>query len=264
MWSRALQLLLLTSLLTGCATSRSRPAASDRDFAFHHDTFAFANELKWTYEYDAITGEIRTEPREPPPEYSHHCFVLARAARQFFDYARFAPDQPRLDEAAYRERIREITDANLRRSDAGNKRVVIPGYANLREFSEANETLLKDEAGGAWQSYVQRGHWRVVFPFSRAHQADAAREIIDAIENRRPPVLHLVRFPKLTINHAVLAFDYLEEPERTVFHIYDPNHPEAPRELVYSRTDRTFTFDRNDYFIGGRVDVYEVYHSWLY
>jgi hypothetical protein len=124
--------------------------------------------------------------------------------------------------------------------------------------------LLKAESGGAWQSYFQRGHWRMIFPFSRTHQENTARALVNSLKQNRPPVVHLVRFPQLSINHAVVLFDVAETETEIRFAAYDPNKPEKPTTLTYDRARRTFNLPANDYFIGGRVDVYEIYRSWCY
>ena len=169
-----------------------------------------------------------------------------------------------VDEAAYRRLIRAVIRRSPRHLSGEAGKVVIPGYADLRSFSAAYEELLKAECGGAWESYVQRGHWRMIFPFSRAHQARVARQLIEKLRRQRSAVLHVVRFPQLTINHAVVAYDFSETTATIDFSVYDPNKPEQPAHLTFDRASRTFEFPTNDYFMGGRVDVYEVYRGLLY
>jgi hypothetical protein len=124
--------------------------------------------------------------------------------------------------------------------------------------------MLKEECGGAWRSYVQRGHWRMVLPFSRKHQARTAANILLNLQRNRPPVLHVVRFPALSINHAVMVFDATETGAAVHFEVYDPNDPATPMVMTYDRHTRTFSLPPSNYFHGGRVDVYEVYHRWNY
>jgi hypothetical protein len=145
-----------------------------------------------------------------------------------------------------------------------SKRVVIPGYADLRRFSEAQEQLLKSECGGAWESYLQRGNWRMIFPLSRNSQKFTAESLIASLKQNRPPVIHLVRFPQLTMNHAALVFDARETEAEIHFSIYDPNQPASPRTLTFDRATETFIFPANNYFSGGRVDVYEIYRNRSY
>jgi hypothetical protein len=250
-------------LISLCGCACHHPFIGSRPFDFQTDTFSFANQLVWEYHYDA-NGKWVHHRREPAPDYHQHCFVVARSARQFFDNAKFDPSQPVADEKTYRHLIDKVVSMDPANPPPDSKKIVIPGYVNLREFSAAQEYLLKNECGGAWQSYVQRGHWRMIFPFSRANQKSTAERLLADLKQNRPPVVHVVRFPELLINHGVLVFGAKESEKEIVFSIYDPNKTDGPRTLNYDRATRTFTFDTNDYFPGGRVDVYEVYRSWNY
>ena len=250
-------------LLTGCAIDPKPLGTAARCFDFRQDTFAYANELVWEYYYNS-NGVWTTQRRQPKPTYSLHCVVVARSARQFFDYARFDPTQPVVDEATYRRLVRHIIQIDPRRDPNSADQVVIPGYPNLREFSKAHEQLLKDECGGAWQSYVQRGHWRMIFPFTRHQQQAVARQLLQELKTCHPPIVHLVRFPSLSINHAILLYDSNESETEIRFSGYDPNQPENPLTLTFDRGANTFTLPPNSYFPGGRVDVYEIYHRWDY
>jgi hypothetical protein len=248
--------------LCGCATVQ-RDRVSARPFDFQKDTFAFANELLWVYEYDS-KGKWTTHTRVPRPEYWQHCFVLARATKQFFVNARFEPTLAGADEETYRKLIKRVMRSNARHPLPETSKIVIPGYLDLRHFSQAREKLLKRTCGSGWESYFQRGHWHVVIPFTRRSQHQTAMRLTDKLARNDAPVVHLVRFPQLTINHAVIVFDAKENPDSIVFSIYDPNKPSAPRTITYEKATRTFTFPPNDYFPGGRVDVYEIYRNWLY
>jgi hypothetical protein len=59
---------------------------------------------------------------------------------------------------------------------------------------------------------------------------------------------------------------YAERPSEdgTTFVAYDPNNPDHPAELTFDERKRTFLFERNQYFGGGAVKVYEVYHGLFY
>lgn len=252
-------------LLCGCGAPRAAgPAASaSRPFQFERDTFAFANELVWEYFYDH-EGNWTTQKQSPKPTWSHRCFPMTRAARQFFHGARFDASQPATNCTTYRQLVREVLKTNPRHPPPGTARVVIPGYASLREFSAAHASLIQEACGGAWRSYVQRGHWRMVFPFSRSHQEQTARNLLSGLSQEGPRIVHVLRFPKLSINHALLVYGARETPERIEFLVYDPNQPEGPAPLTYDRARRSFLFPPNRYFPGGPVDVYEVYHRWNY
>ncbi len=255
-------LACLALTLIGCTTSPPAVPGAGR-FHFEQDTFAYANQLVWEYRFDE-QGKWTSKPREPKPDYTHHCFVVARAAKQFFTRARFDPGRPAADVKTYRRLIRKVASTNPHRNLPDDEKIVIPGYANLREFSVAQEKLLKAECGGAWRSYFQHGHWRMIWPFTRRHQEKTAEELVNDLKQNRPPVVHLVRFPSLTINHAVLLFDCIETGPEIRFATYDPNSPAAPVTLTYNRAARTFSLPTNFYFPGGRVDVYEIYRSWCY
>lgn len=257
-------LLCLLSLLCGCASPASlHTPSSARRFEFQNDTFAFANELVWEYGYDA-SGHWISHRRSPKPTYSLHCLVVARSAHQFFDDARFAPEQPKADEQIYRRLVDRLIAVNPRRPLPEEKRIVIPGYRDLREFSAAHPDLLKRECGGAWQSYFARGNWRMIFPFTRRQQARVAERLLEHLRPDHPLIVHLCRFPQLTINHTVLIFAATQTDHDIRFDVYDPNVPSQPTHLTFDRATRTFLFPSNQYFFGGRVDVYEMFHRWDY
>jgi hypothetical protein len=262
-WALALFLLAATLLLPACASHPPANWAPERRFDFNRDTFAYPNELVWQYHYDE-RGKWVAERRHPAPTYALHCFVVARSARQFFQNARFDPAASPPDDATCRRLIRQVVSVNPRKTAAPERRIVIPGYRSLREFSQAREALLKAECGGAWESYAQRGHWRMVFPFSRRSQERLAAHLLEDLSRGLPPVLHLSRFPRLTINHAVVVFDAVARKDEVEFQIYDPNEPERPGRLLYHLASRTFLLPANRYFPGGRVDAYEVYSGWNY
>jgi hypothetical protein len=256
--------LALFSMVSGCAGHRQFNARTAQPFNFATDTFAYPNELVWEYQFDPVTGKATTRNREPPPTYSHHCFVVARAASQFLQHARFDPEQPVASEATYRKLVRQVLERSPRAASAEADRIVIPGYASLREFSTAWEKLLKGECGGAWRSYFQRGHWRMIFPFSRGHQEEVALALWSDLRQGRSPVVHVVRFPELTINHALLVFNVTPSLHEIRFDVYDPNSPDKPAALTFHRDRGRFEFPPTFYFVGGRVDVYEVYCGGLY
>jgi hypothetical protein len=260
--SLAVCLLILNLILAGCATRNADPP-QNRAFNFQTDTFAFPNQLVWEYQFDEH-GKWTSHPRRPPPDYSHHCFVVARSTMQFFEHARFDPSQPVADETTYRKLIRRVISTSPGHLMSDVDKVVIPGYADLRSFSQAETPLLKSVCGGAWQSYFQRGHWRMLAPFTRHYQVKMAQQLLKEIQANRPPIAHVVRFPSLAINHAVVLYAASETSGEIRFTAYDPNNPKTPTTLTFDRAMRTFKLPVNDYFYGGRVDVYQVYHGWQY
>src|SRR5436190_3284427 len=135
-------LLLACAPFCGCATAPAA-RAHQRAFDFSKDTFGFANELLWIYEYDA-TGKWTTRPRVPKPEYWQHCMIMAQATKQFSQNARFDPALPVADRETYRKLVRKVIKSSARRALPEAKQIVIPGYANLRELSKGQEDSLKE------------------------------------------------------------------------------------------------------------------------
>jgi hypothetical protein len=252
----------LALLLGGCASPKTCTAL--RPFVFQQDTFAFTNETAWDYHIDPVTGKTTHTRTQPPPSYSHHCFVVARAALQFFHHARFDTNQPVAAEATYRRLVQRAVSLSAQTELSDAERIVIPGYANLFAFSQAQARVLKANCGGAWQSYFQRGHWRMIFPLTRHHQEKMADRLLKSVKQNVPAVVHVVRFPQLSINHAVLLFAAQESAVEIQFTAYDPNNPVKPAPLIFDRSQRRFVFPANPYFAGGRVDVYQVYGAWNY
>ena len=258
----ALAVLVAALLGAGCA-SHSRRDPSDRAFEFGRDTVAFTNELLWTYGYGPY-GHWQGWPRNPEPTYSLRCFVLARTVKQFYLHARFDPRLPRLEVSGYRPLVRRVIRSSPRQGRPEDERIVIPGYPDLTAFSRAQETLLKAECGGGWRSYFQRGHWRMVFPFSRRHQEKTAIRLIAAARAGVPAVVHVVNFPSLGINHALLVYGVESSGRKHFFAAYDPDAPERPLWLTFDWSRRAFHFPSTEYFPGGKVNVYEVYSGLLY
>jgi len=235
-----------------------------RPFSFEQDAFSFANELFWQYRIDPATGRTATVRNDPPPLYAHRCFVVVRSARQFFYHGCFEPGLPAAGVEVYRRCIREVVGRSPRRPSVPSDRVVIPGFDCLRAFSRAYEPLLKAECGGPWQSYFLRSHWRMVFPIWRRHQQRMAQQLVRAFLLRAAPIVHLFRFPRITINHGMLLFGLAESEHEIRFDAYDPNLPANPVKLIYDRASRTFSFPRTCYWAGGPVSVVEIYRGGLY
>jgi hypothetical protein len=237
---------------------------SARAFRFERDTFAFAHELVWKYHFDPVTGAMTTYKAEPPPTYYHRCFVMVRATRLFFDYALFAPELPQADAETYRKLIHEIISCNPRRRCAESKRILIPGYAGLRAFSQAQEPLLKAECGAAWESYFLRSHWRMIFRVSRRFQEKMAEKLKRSLQQRGVSLVHLFRFPRITINHGIVLHGFTESEQGIEFEAYDPNIPAHPVKLIFDRHRRVFTFAPSIYWSGGVLSVMEIFCDWPY
>jgi hypothetical protein len=248
--------LLALAAAAGCATAPS--PVEPAPFAFVDDTFSWVNELIWTYRFDA-EGRLLQARRETPTEFGQRCAVMVRAVRQFFVHARFDPGAPRLERDAYDALVQRVLARDPRRKRAAPDPIAIPGYASLRAFSADHEDLLKRAVGGPWRSYVQRGNWRMIYPFLRGQQRATAETLVERVRGGELPIVHVVRYPRISINHTVLVFDTEESPEEIRFAFYDPNEARHPLELHYDRALRTFHYPRTPYFGGGPVRVYEIY-----
>lgn len=231
-------------------------------FVFERDTFTFANELIWQYRFDPLTGTMTVCRSDPPPTYSHRCFVVVRSARQFRYHAQFEPELPPATPERYAELIRQVVSRNPRKR--GGERIVIPGFAGLREFSAAHVRELKANIGGPLQSYFIRSHWRMVFPVPGWHQRATASQLVRRIHEGAMPLIHVFRFPKVTINHGLLLYEAREQEKRTDFTAYDPNISDEPVMLIYDHASQSFNFPPAIYWSGGRVNVVEIFLGGLY
>jgi hypothetical protein len=244
-------------LLGGCASvglapTAARPGgAAVAGFSFAADTFAFPN-------------DIRARNPERDDLYANYCFVLARGLRQFFAFARFEPAAPRLTHAEYAERVRALTARRpWREPPPADDRVVIPGYANLREFSRAQEAAVKEGLGGRFWTLVHWTNWRVTFPVTRGHQATVAREIIDELDAGRLVQLLVTNWPKPELNHTVVAFAYRPGAQGIDFVVWDPNDPAAPGLLTFQPGAGGFHASRLYDTEPGPIRAFRMYYSWL-
>ena len=247
---------MIGTVAAACASAPARPAPpadatlTVPGFAIERDTFAFRN-------------DIAAKHPDRDDLYAHYCFVLARGARQFFQAARFDAAAPRLDHAAYVERVRRIVDyrpwhAALPPDD----RVVIPGYPNLREFSRAEEAAVKEGLGGRFWTWVHWTNWRVAWPVGRAHQADVLEQIRGELAAGRLVQLLVTNWPIPELNHTVLAFAARPNGAATELAIWDPNEPEGPGTITFD-PERGFWATRVYETRPGAIRVFRMYYSAL-
>jgi hypothetical protein len=189
---------------------------------------------------------------------------MSRTARQFFYDARFDPDLPPIEVSELRERVRDVLARNSRAERANSEPVSIPGFRDLRTLSFEHEQLLKQELSGRWLGYFQRGNWRMIFPFSPRSQRETAGELVADLVRGHLPIVHIVNFPRIDINHTVLVIGFEETPLRIRFSVYDPNYSDRPLSLAFARASATFSYNRTDYFPGGAAKVYEVYDGFFF
>lgn len=255
--------LLAVALCAAGAGCGPRRVATPVAFVFARDTFAFANETVWEYHVDTATGATRWVKRNPRPPFALRCGNMARAARQFRLHADFKPEEPRTDAVTYARLVREVLGRDVRARTRTARPVVIPGFVGLRALSAEYPTLLRAALGGSWRSYLQRGNWRMIFPFSERHQRTTAERLSRAVASGELPIVHVLRYPQLTLNHLVLVYGASPTIGGTRFLAYDPNDAEAPITITWNAGSGHFEYPRTPYFGGGPVKVYEVYDGWL-
>jgi hypothetical protein len=256
---RAGLLFALISSLVACAgpsapvlTPDARASVAAPGFDFARDTFAFPNLIR--SRYPAGTKDL----------YANYCFVLARGLRQFAQFARFDPAGPRLSHDEYVERVRQVAArAPWKPALPGGERVVIPGYAGLREFSRAEESAVKAGLNGRWWTWFHWTNWRVGFPASREGQEAVAQEIVAELGQGRLVQLLVTNWPKIELNHTVVVYAYEVQGQALKLTIWDPNNPGTPGLITFDTGERRFwainVYDTEF----GDIRAFRMYYSWF-
>ncbi len=242
-----------------------RSGAAASDFRFDRDTVGFANAT--VFEYREGHPYLRQRKKGEPKRYTRRCFVLCRTTMQFQKFARFDPHAAPLDDNALAARIRNVT----RRAAWGkplpaDQRVVFPGYANLRAMSEARREVVRANIGLGWPTYFRLGNARMLFQHGSDYHKETHANLNAALARDELFVGFLTTYPRLSINHAVLVYKRKPAPQNggiDRYLVYDPNHPESPRELTWSSRNSAFAYQKDWDFIGGFVRVYQIYGKWL-
>jgi hypothetical protein len=249
------RLFALCFVLLAAAVS----ARAERPFDFERDTFGFANMTVFAYENGV--PHLRHGDQEKQERYTRRCFVLSRSVWQFRKFARFDPHASPIDNAELVARIRAVTRrAAWKPALPENKRIVFP-YQDLRALSEKHGRLLQENVGLGWPTYWRPGNWRVFFATGRSYQERTHEHLNEALARNDMFVGYLTTLPNLSINHAVLFYSRKADPRNGIDHylVYDSNHPEAPRHLTWSERERSFSYEKDWDFVGGKVRVYQVY-----
>jgi hypothetical protein len=242
-----------------------RSSATASDFRFDRDTVGFANST--VFEYREGHPSLRQRQKGEPKRYTRRCFVLCRTTTQFQKFARFDPHASPLDDTALAARIRSVT----RRAAWGkplptNQRVVFPGYANLRAMSKARREVVRANIGLGWPTYLRLGNIRMLYVHDSSYHKETHANLNAALARGELFVAFLTTYPRLSINHAVLVYKRKPASQNDGidrYLVYDPNHPESPRELTWSSRDSAFAYQKDWDFIGGFVCVYQLYGKWL-
>lgn len=242
-------------LASACASLPPPEPSSVRrgGFELERDAFAFSN-------------LVRAQRPGWNDDFANYCLVMARAASQFYRFARFAPDRPAVSPAEYDRLVRVVLGRPPWVPLASEaERLVIPGFADLHGFSAAHEGLLKVAFGSNVLSMVHWRTWRVGVGFSPAHQERLARELVGEVDAGRPAPLMITNFPHEDIlNHAVLVYGHRPSHRGTEFLAYDPNDPGSPFALYYDGASRGFWVGPLTYSPAGRVRAFRLYTSPLF
>ncbi|PYL95557.1 MAG: hypothetical protein DME28_02095, partial [Verrucomicrobia bacterium] len=152
----------------------SAQAGSAAGFSYSRDTLAFANTTVFAYEQGKIVSHHNFFERKKPDRYTRRCFVMTRTVEQFYKFARFDPNSPLLDESELHKRIRAVTRKPPWHDPLPpEKRVVFPGYRNLREMSQAHTRLMQRNIGLGWVAYLRPGNFRMFYLHNRTYQEKA-------------------------------------------------------------------------------------------
>jgi hypothetical protein len=256
---RAGLLVALIASLVACAGPGANARVPDSGtsvaapgFDFERDSFAFPNLIR--ARYPAGTKDL----------YANYCFVLARGIRQFAQFARFDPAGPRLSHDEYVERVRQVAARPpWKPALPASERVVIPGYAGLREFSRAEESAVKAGLNGRWWTWVHWTNWRVGFAASPEEQEQVAREIVAELGEGRLVQLLVTNWPKIELNHTVVVYAYRMDGQALQLTVWDPNNPATPGIITFDTTERRFwATSVYDTEYGG-IRAFRMYYSWF-
>jgi hypothetical protein len=243
------------------AVAFARADVAAAEFRFDRDTFAFANQT--VFEYHEGHASLRKSSATKKDAYNRHCFVMCRTAAQFKKFARFEPRSAPLDDASLAARIRAITrQAAWSEPLPENQRIVFPGYKDLKEMSKARRELVQLNIGHGWPSYFRISNARMMFQDGTGYQEETHARLNAVLARGELFVAFLTTYPRFTINHSVLIYKLKSSspnPGADRYLVYDPNHPELPRELTWSAHDRAFSYQKDWDFVGGLVRVYQVY-----
>jgi hypothetical protein len=246
----------VATILLGLGEAKAGPSPG---FDFHRDTLSFANWTVFTYE----NGRIVSHKNQFGHHYSRRCFVMTRTVEQFYKFARFEPKAAPVDDRELTKRIRNVTRRPPWHDPLpAEKRIVIPGYSNLRELSQKKTDLMQGSIGLGWVVYLRPGNVRMFYLHGKNYQAKTHDKLEQALGNGTFFIAYLSDFPILHINHSVLVYKH-SRPRSSDgsdhYLVYDPNHPDRPRHLDWLPAKREFSFEKDDEFAGGFTRVFEVY-----
>lgn len=226
----ALAACLPLLLLSGC--SLVRPAAGllpgPRAFDFATDTLAGPPP-----EPAAVVN------REPLADPALRGWADALVARQFFLHARFEPAaQPPTSERRI-ALVRAVLGRDARGASPQAGRVVVPGYANLREFSRLHGHLLRAESWLVCECASRAP--LIARAFDTTNGVTEIARLNAAVAANQPVLVQLYRRHHLRYQRALLVFASREGEGGPRFLAYDPAASREPVELTFNAAAGKFT-----------------------
>jgi hypothetical protein len=259
-----LTLAAVLAVGSGCAVSQP-PAGRSLSFEYTRDSFAFANETVWRY----ADGKPVTDGEERNGDdvrYTRRCFLMSEAVVQFWKVARFDPDAAPVTRDELARRVRRVRSFHVwHDAPPMEDRVVFPGYANLREFSDQQGPLLRENMGPGWTTYFDLRKFPMPYVPNHKHQAQLNDQIAAWLSAGHPMILWLYNFPHVNINHCVVAISVADDSApagKVGYWVVDPNFTDRPRRLEYDPSTREFSYEPTFYFPGGFVVVRPMYLGW--
>ena len=240
-------LVVLPALLTGCAGLRESAqgvAPGPRAFDFATDTLALPTR-----------APALLENQEPLSESALSGHRDAGVARQFFLHARFEPGLPPPSNARRFALVREVLGRKADGLPAGDQRVVIPGYANLREFSRLQGHLLRAES---WLLCACEARTAVaVKAFGKRDEQKVAvvQALGGSLAANRPVLVRLHQQRVLKYDRSLLLVSAQEQDGEMSFQAYDPAVPSGRVQLRFNRESRAFALSDDAAASGAALGV---------
>jgi hypothetical protein len=227
----------------------------NRHFDFERDTFAFAND---------VNLPCRTRSGVEKRRIYRRCEGFTRAWLQFWKFARFESGEKLPLEEVVRRTKRVLRQPVYKPAFDEERRIVLPGYTGLREFSRENVEWLPWKFNTFLRTHFYPGIQRMIYPFSQKGQELAANRIQISIRNHEPIAAHLSHFPRIALNHFVICFNCREDAAVCRFDFYDPNRPGGPLEMQFDKQLRRFIYPRTPQFEGGVANLLIPYRNFLW
>ena len=232
----------LILLLASALLKAYEPAAEPAPRPFHYDTdsFAFANETVWNY----VDGSVKVDAgkAERKRDYTRRCFVVSRAAVQFWKFARFDPNATPLSPEKLADRIREVTGRSVwlpaLPPTSASSFPATPACARSAPPTPVSSRPTSASAGRS--TFVPETR-----PSPCRSTPATEATLNDEIFSRSRPKLpdHRVALPLPQPRHQPRRRRFSGRKDGTHYHylVYDPNYTDSPKRLpITTRRRRRF------------------------